>query len=799
MSEVWVRTLPEQRREKEPVPQTMTKPTSFEVAKNLYLVEHEIPTKTQAALPKPSPTNFIFCLDVSGSMSGDLPQLREQFKKKLPKLLTNEADTLSVIWFSGKGQFGVLFEGEQIASLTDLTTVNAAVDRWLRPIGLTGFKEPLEDAGKLIERVGKKNQNPCALVFMSDGHDNQSARPDIIKAVQNLAGKVSSATFVEYGYYADRQLLASMAEKIGGQLIFAEAFDKFQPVLEAALSKHPVGGKRVEVKTGGDPIGGFAWTLTRDGDLVTYDISSGTASVPEGTEVLYYLSPSIVGEPGETVSAQYAACANGTVKCAASPAYAALSLFSVRMKPEVIFPLLKAIGDTRYISKFTNCFGKQAYSEFMEAAKLATFDESQRFLDGRDPNKVPAEDAFTVLDLLQRLAEDPDANLLLEHSEFKYSKISRGRADGSDQLSDAEQYKIDEVQAKMAGEKSVKKLKEYQAEIQGILDARKAALKFVPDAAPNGFSVSNLTYNEDRPNISVLIKKEGTVDLSSRSAELPNGVPAQFKTHIFRNYAIVRDGLVNVDKLPAVVSTKLYDELTQQNVPMTSLGNSSSGKAVLIDVKALPILNRKMVKAVSAKEMIQLEYDLTKARAAQKVYNAYKKDLFPSTGGDKLAASYGEDAAAWLKDTCGITDGGFAPKNQIAAPVSDRYTGKQLSVKLKGLSTLKSLKDVREKMASGKLTGCDAMMAEVIATVDRHLAAESDIGRQEAWLTAQADAAKTTVRHLIQKMAVMKWSIVIGQTWPTEFKSLDETSYIVTIDGNKIEGKFELREIEIEI
>jgi hypothetical protein len=779
----------------------MTKPQSvyFKIDRNLYLIKQDIEKKS-AITARPASTNFCVILDVSGSMSNDLPKIKSQLKLKLPTLL-KEGDTLSMIWFSGKNEFGVIFEGEHVATLKDLNKVNTAIDRWLRPVGMTGFKEPIEEVQKLITRIGKSNKNPFALYFMSDGHDNQSNRDEIIEAVNDLAPSLASATFVEYGYYADRRLLASMAEKAGGTLIFAEAFDKYEPVFEAALSKRPLGCKRVDVAVDA-PIDGFAWTLA-DNELTTFDATDGTASVPEGTETIYYLSKEPNGAEGLMLSQQAGNYANGVADSGAyfgvPQAYAALSLFAVRMKPDIVLPILKALGDVRFITAFSTCFGKQRYSEFMDAAKTAAFDTKKRFVSGRNPELVPADDAFTVLDLLKLISNDQATHLLMDHPEFKYSRISRGRVDGNeDTLSDAEQYKVDEIQAKMAGEKSVKKLKAYQAEITAIIEARKIALKFVPDPTPNGYSVSNLTYNEDRPNISVLIKKTGTVDLSPRSKELPKGVPTIFPTNIWRNYSIVRDGLVNVDKLPAVISSKMFEDLTSNNVPMKLISDEGSSKAVVIDVKALPILNRRMVKSVSAKETIELAYALTKARAAQKVYNFYSNTKFSREGGQKLTGQYGADAAEWLSEQ-GITDGGFSPKNQVAAPVADRYTGKELAVKLKGLSTLKTVNDVKDKLAKGKaLTGCDAMMGAVIVEVEAFLA-KNPANVHEKWLEGKVEAAKAAVRGLIHQLAVQKFGVIVGQNWFSEFSSLDETTLVVDIDGLKIEGKFEMREIQIEI
>ena len=172
-----------------------TKTTSSKVSNSLFLVRQPIKAASSKEVVVEA-VNHVAIIDCSGSMYAELPRIREQLKKRIPKLL-KEQDTLSVIWFSGRGQCGVLLEAEPIATLTDLQAVNGAIDRWLKTVGLTGFKEPIELVSKLVATVAKKNSNPFAMFFMSDGCDNQWSRQEILKAVELVSGKLASASFVE--------------------------------------------------------------------------------------------------------------------------------------------------------------------------------------------------------------------------------------------------------------------------------------------------------------------------------------------------------------------------------------------------------------------------------------------------------------------------------------------------------------------------------------------------------------------------------------------------------------------------
>lgn len=785
---------------------------SYQVSKDLYLVKHTLDQASNAP-PKAVeiPTNHFAVIDCSGSMSYDLPKIREQLKRKLPKLL-KETDTMTIIWFSGRGQFGTLLEAEPVATLKDLKAVEAAIDRWLRPQGLTGFKEPLEEAAKVVERVNKKSAGSVSsLFFMSDGCDNQWSRADVLKAMEKAAGGFASTTIVEYGYYADRPLLSAMAEKAGGAHIFAEDFVRYEPAFESAIQKKQSGAPRVEVAVAGDPVGGFVYSNTA-GDLITYAVETGKVTVPKDLPAFWFLSPSAIGTVNEmdiTTKAKITATdiqkgAGGSAALQAT--YAAVALFAVRMKSNVVFPLLKALGDVNLIERFATCFGKQKYSEFQELAQKAANSEGC-FTKGYDPNRVPRDDAFTVLDVLQLLASDDDNRVLLDHPHFKYSRIGRGRVDASDLLTTAEQEEIQKLTAKLASEKNAVKVKEISDKIAALTANKAPALKFEAAPAPDGYPISSLTFNEDRPNVSFLVRKTGTVDLSSRSG--PASIPTKFQSFIFRNYAVVKDGLVNIDKLPVRVTRGTYDKLAAElgafhPVIETGANLPNNRFEIILDLRALPVINRKMVKNVSAKTFFETQYALAIAQAEQKVYNAYSKELLPAKKSEGFAAQYGDDGTAWLKDQ-GFTDySGFSPKS-VQADATDFYMGKELKVSLKGLSKLPSLKEVKEQMGKNKVNAGGALMVPTVRLVESFLA--SDIYKKAAekdkilttWLESQTKAAKAQTRDLIFQIAQTTFSLVVGQVWFNEFSSLDENAMSITVNGAALECKAEMREIEIKI
>lgn len=761
------------------------------------LVSVPLPRSKEAAQPAPQPTNHLVVIDCSGSMYADLPLIRTQLKDKLPRLIA-EGDTLSLLWFSGKGEFGTLVKGEPVATLKDLSDVNKAIDRWLKPNGLTGFKEPLEE----VKRVAAELGGVCSLFFMSDGQDNQWSPAQILKAVQDVVPLVASTTFVEYGYYCNHPLMVSMAETAGGSLILNEDFKRYEPAFEANMAKRPLGAKRVTLDIKADVIKGFAFAL--DGDaLMTFKVEGGQVTVPEHLDEIWYLTlASKANDPKAPKLAEIAkshASLDKRDQTALSAAYGVVALYSQRMATDVVIPFLKTLGDVRIIKQYSGCFGRQKYAEFVETTTLAGFDPKLRYQQGYDPSILPDANAFTVLDLLRIISADDGNRLLLDSDLFKYNRIGRSRVqDGG--LTEEEQKQVDEIKREMKVAKGT--LLDNLTTRLASLEVGKAPLKFVAVPQPEGVPVGALVYNETRPNVSVQTRRDGTVNLTDRKAGGHAKVPDVLPTFAYRNYTIIRDGLVNVETMPLKLTAATVKKLHDAGIPESALRIADG--VTVVNLRELPIINRAMVSETSATRLFELEYQLTVARAGQKVYNAYLKENFEGRVSQGFRVLFGDKEADWLKEQ-GITDyNGFNPGGKQAA-AQDSYMGKELHVALKGLSTLPTLKDVQSRIASGKHTPSSSLMAPYVTEVRDFLASDvygkaADQAKVfKAWLEGQAAEQKKTVRDLLYEVSQIRMSIIVGQTWFHEFSSLDEDTLDLCIQGQTIKGTVTMKEIEIPI
>lgn len=762
-----------------------------QIANDLFISTQSL-TRATPAVTIPSATDHVLVIDVSGSMYHPLGQIRLQLKNKLVTMVGDQ-DTVSIVWYSGRNEFGVLIEAFPVKSAKDLMDLNRAIDRFLQPRGLTGFVQPLQEVAALIRRRAASRSAGVSLMFLSDGYDNQWRESEILDAAHALEDLVESATIIEYGYYANKQLLAKMAETIGGSLIHATDFSSYDPIFENHIRKRTQGGKKVEVQLEVKPLYGLAYTV-QDGDVIVFQVDEkNTVRVPESVTDIHYLSATKVGK----------------AESAETPVYAAIYLMSQRMKSNEVLKLLTYTGDVRLIKKFTNAFGKQALADF-QAVSLATVkDPALRLTEGYDPKLVPAEDAYTVIDLLFDLSVDDGNKFYPRHESFQYKRIGRARIATGSMLTESETTEIEQMMTKA---RTTRDLERAQDRLEAIMDAKSTDLQFTYGAS-EGYPISSLTFNEERPNVSVLVQMAGTVDLTKALAanpilteKLKPDELLAFPTKVYRNYAIIRDGLVNVDILPVSLTEETHELLRTKGVVQAEFDPTWIYQ---IDLRALPVINRRMVNEVSAVTLFKRSFELLQAKAAQKVYKFYREALYGKKTSTGYVDAYGVEATKALTELGFSEYNGFSPKG-VLAEAQDVYQAVNLAVKLAGLSSLPSVNDVQKALDAKKtLTISQSLMAPVMfaykgfmeSKVFEKLPGAAGDDLKKKWLEERTKESIGEARKIIRELAQIKFSVVLGRVWFQEFESIDDNTMEIDFlgDGKKIKASVILEDVEEKI
>jgi len=717
-------------------------------------------------------TNHIFVVDVSYSMYRDLPLIKKQLKNKLSNIM-KDGDTISIVWFSGSRDCGILKEEVEVKSLKTLSDLNDAIDKWLRPVGCTAFGKPLEVTYDVISRIKQNRpESVFSMIFLTDGYNNDCPWSQVTSALQKLTNVLDASTFVEYGYYADSRRITEMASLIGGEKVSTSDFDEFEPLFDSKMSGSIQGGKKVVVKLENKNLYDFAYSVGNDGSVLLYNINDNEVLVSENVKELHYFSSTALDtRDGGSDTALYAA----------------IYVLSDKLLNDEAEKIFYALGDQYHYKMLVNAFGKQKLNAFKSAIKECIGDVSKRYPESNGKVLIQAvpDNAYCLMNLIEDLGNMDGCLFYPNHDSFSYNRIGRKKIKSATVLTDADKKRL--AEAKNVAE---------AAAITAELAKSKIEVSFENSNPDRGYPLTDLVWNESRANLSVRIYIEGEAIVPENEFGIDKVASFQYKT-----YTIIKDGIVNVKELPVKYSADLETLLNKNDVEYFLQGN-----VITIDLTSIPIVNRGMVRAISAMELAKKQWELMKLKGDKKVYDYYKNQLYPKTS-KSFTELLGAEASAWLKEV-GVTDyNGFAPK-VTSAESNDFYMSVVLNTKIKGLSSLPKVEDVIAKLESGKplklneYVMSDALIkyqAQLKSDMYLSLSPEQQKGVLKTYLETKSAILDKQKRKILQEIAEIKFSLILSKKWFTEFQSFDENQLSLNIDGKDLDFTFDLAEKEEKI
>jgi hypothetical protein len=350
----------------------------------------------------------IFCIDVSGSMACDLPDIRRQLKNKMPTSIRPQ-DFMSLIWFSGKGQFGTIFEHISIHDLRDLVNINTAIDRYLATVGSTGFVEPIRMAKKLAEMYPEQPQ----VFFLTDGGENVWSKQECLQSFSEMTD--IPLVIVEYQYYCDRTFLGQLAEISNGVSLFNENFESYDVSFDNYMKNRVSKSKIVE--------SGLSILYVNDGKFV-YKLptaeSNGIFRIPEhvdrvwkvdSTKSLDGLFPSDERDKNDPLVHQI---------------YLTMLFALQTHQADITEKCVNVLGDVYVSKQYSVCFSKQDESRLSDHISNCIYDPATfAFKDGVDVHFVVNNNVFTIIDLLQTIQADTKSRYYPYHPSIVYNRISK--------------------------------------------------------------------------------------------------------------------------------------------------------------------------------------------------------------------------------------------------------------------------------------------------------------------------------------------------------------------------------------
>lgn len=757
----------------------------LKVKKGLYFVNQIVKPEAQKEKLVEVNSHHIFVIDCSGSMSGELSTIRKDLFNKISTVLKPN-DSTTIIWFSGKNEYGALVEDYTINGPMGLEKLRETINKYLTPQGLTAFKQPIEQVKTTIKNVAKAKPNHLhSMFFLTDGCDNCWPEKEILKAVADLKDVLNAATIVEYGWYCNRELMSNMAQTLGGVHTVSKHFQDVEPYILKQFSNENT-SKRKYVQLEAEPSQGVVFNAV-DKDMILYSPNENNEvllGVEGETNIFYFTEKEPTGKLIGDADYVEKAFNSGSFKKEnlIEGLYIALFAFSRKSDYNTVSEVLKFLGDVNFIKIKANTFGTQKITELEQKFVDAANDPANRFIKGYDPKAEPAEDAYCVMDLIQDLMSDDENSWYPQHEAFNYKRIGSKAVAKASKTSDEDKAKLEQLLKE-------NKLADLQEAIDDIKNNQTPVLKFIYNDELQASPISDLVWNEKRANLSVQVRYEGCVELPADKAK-QYGLPEKFPTQIFRNYTIIKDGIIHSYSLPVSLSEKTFNKL--QSNDLLKGETYKKGQIYVLEFSELPVINRKMVNSLSAKDLFYNEYELIKLQAANYVYTSLKKKLFNNASQD-FVELYGEEATNWLA-TVGLKSYGFNPPSTVEKQ-GEEISVNVLEIKIDKLSssvTKKDYESAEKKIASGKesdLTPKESLVAPAIKefqAFEKTLKGTDAKKLTEDWLYAKSKTFRAHKSKLMTEISKSKFLTIVGKSWFTEFADRSQKEMTLNFDSRDI-------------
>ena len=697
---------------------------NYKIVDGLFVAEHEIKKEQVTVTEVRQPVNHIFCCDISGSMWDELPPMRKQLKNRLASII-NDEDTVTIIAFADEDDCFVLKEKVHCSNAAELAELHKAINKYLTPMGCTDFPEPTKKSIDIVKTGGYYNW-----VFLSDGGHNCGPFSDVVKALKELQPSVSAATIIEYGYYADSERLSQMAEILGGSKIPASDFDHYVPVIESAFAGNAAVPKQeidMPYNTETKLAYNFAvYVSPATGNVHVANFEDGKVLLPTNVDKFY------------TVARVPVSLTNASRPADFGPFYAIAYVLADKLEYDLVEDVLNYIGDKKFIDKYQTSFGKQKLFEFQNTLGLAVTDAKER--GEIDPNYKPNLDPYSVVDFFNDIADDKDNLIEVASPDFHYNRTG-AKSEVKVELTAEEQEAIKQATNTAVVEAIIKKANE-----------RKVKMEMVD----RGYPISTFTWNEERANLSGLFKIDVVLTLPDNNVGLTK-VPS----FVYRNYTIIKDGIVNITVLPLVLTKSTFTKVcSHSGVKVLSQVNVEPKSRIrcLLDISGLTVINKKAINGCLKPTMTSLALSLLDTKFTLK----YLKTLLPEEKVVETMDGYTQEQFEYLA-TLGITAKGYSPATQQTKD-GDFYMATNFVSNFKSFSSVPKIADVQKKITNGKsLTPSETYMKGVMDRVDKFIAGTA--GDHDTIVKAMIEQVNGIKDSTSRDLAQMKFTMLVARKW----------------------------------
>lgn len=554
----------------------MTK--TIKIRESLYLNIDSIKNEINSnEIKKEVPKNFYMILDVSYSMSWVLKDLKEDLKKKLREIM-KDGDTLTLSRFSSEGgQYEYFTVGFRKALDSDFDLFDKKLNEKIVPLGSTCFSEVLWDLPKIVDQVNSNYQWDNIVFFLTDGEPCVSNyKKEIDSIFSNLSKiNVDSFVFVWYTNYYNRELLSEMTEKVNGQFIHASEFSDYSietnKVFENFSNKYIILEKETPKNLINDLIYSIDWDILMNHKIEWEKTKFIVDKEKKSIEICYFTNKTdneVIKKKDITENEE-------------KYLYWMILQLSKINKRLLASEILSYLWDVKLIDIYQNSLTTIELANFDNEVKLAVLNKENRFVEWKKADYLPSPNKFCLIELFELLEKNK--------SKFDYSKMESYNSTTANR------------------------------------EIKNKEVKFERDWSPSIFTTN---WNQEELNLSIKCKIDWKINIEN--VEWYKDVfPKEVETYQFRNYSVISDWKLNMNKFPVIVDEDTFNELKKKWVISQK---EEFNESISIDLTKLPIINRKIAeKSQSFKEIAEKQTDLEIIKAKLKVINSFlpnKKDIY---------------------------------------------------------------------------------------------------------------------------------------------------------------------------
>ena len=701
------------------------------IKENLYLVRKDVESKKDVILSAATDKiHYIYIADRSGSTYNFIKDLIEDVI--LQAVTLPPKSTLTFGWFSSSREFGWVCKGLDIDSNRD--AIPQMLRRYNTATNMTCFSEILRDCKTVIDDLSPLS-NKFSLRFYSDGWENQGSH-DTLSAVKAISDKIGNSLWIGYGEYYNREQMQKMSQIAGGTLVHASNVREFSH----HLLKFNEASKQVEPRVGFEvppEAKELLVSFSLSGDVVNHGLEDKLLLLSPDTKYVVYLSEKqpITSEFSDEEALPFV--------------YATARAALQAGKYNLALDILATIGDVKFIDAVANSFTVNEYGKVENELLEAVEDENIRFVKGQQKSYLPKEDAFCILDLADLFAQDTTAKFLPYHPAFSYKKIGRS--------------------TKQKGG-----FPEFNA---------------AKDVAVN---LNTFVWNQKKLNLGVLANIPGTIELDKYSKNV--GLDQLLNSFIWRNYALISDGKLNVTKLPVKDLSPTTLEILRKNDVI-----ESENDVVVLDLTKLSIINRriaeehtdlnKVCKLLTKEKQLEVEQKTFKY-----LYGKLPQELQDQIDNLVKPSVLTSEQQAYLEKFGIKSDGSFSPEIE-KQEATDFLLVKEFEFGIKGLNSLPKIEDVLDKVGRKSLTPIQQMVANALSKFESENKNSSDKSKA-LWLKEVSDSIRIELKKLRSEINRSKFSVILGKTNFQQLPVLKEKS---EYEYDNLTFEIKIKDVKVDI